>query len=81
MKKVIIIICTVLSGLIILDSLQAGSALVAFFLVGAIPGTNINISASHALEFFALAGGFVLARLTNNYTLQLLQRFSSRQTA
>lgn len=79
MKKVIVIICLALSGLIILDSMQAGSAIVAFFLVGAIPGTKIVISASHALELFAVAGGFVLARITNNLTLQFLERLQSKQ--
>jgi|GEM_PF-781354 len=63
MKNVIIITCTSLSALIILDTFNAGHALAMFMFAGVIPGTNTAISADSMLSFFALATGFTLSRL------------------
>lgn len=71
MKKTITITLTILSLLIILDSLNAGQALMVFFLAGVIPGTNVAIDAGRALELFALITGFVLARIVLTSTPQL----------
>lgn len=66
MKYAIAIILTILAGFIILDSLNAGHAFVMFFLAGVVPGTSIAIDAATMLEFFALAAGFVLSRVSLN---------------
>ena len=63
MKTRITIILVALSALIILDTLNAGQAITAFVLTGAIPGTSVSISASAMLIFYALIGGFIFARL------------------
>lgn len=63
MKKLITIILTALSILMILDSMQAGQALMMFLLAGVIPGTNIVISGSTALSVFTGLLGFTAARL------------------
>lgn len=77
MRRTIITICFSLSGLIILDSLDIGHALMMFLLAGVIPGTNIALSASITLEIFALLTGFVLARLARTL---IFTRFT-RQSA
>lgn len=64
MKKNLTIILTTLSVLMILDSLDVVQTLAMFFLAGQIPGTPFYISASVMLELYAVATGFVLARLT-----------------
>ena len=64
MRKSIIITCLILSGLIILDSLNAGHILVMFLLAGVVPGTNIALSASTTMELFALMIGLVIGRLS-----------------
>lgn len=64
MRKIIITTCLILSGLIILDSLNLGHILMMFLLAGVIPGTNIAISASTMMEFFALLIGVVIGRLS-----------------
>lgn len=64
MKKTFAIIFTVLSLILILDSMNAGYAITMFLLAGVIPGTNIAISAVQMLELFALLIGFVLARIS-----------------
>lgn len=63
MRKTITITCLILSGLIILDSLNVGHILIMFFLAGVIPGTNIALSASTMMEVFALLIGLVIGRL------------------
>lgn len=63
MKKAISITLTILSAMLILDSINAFHALAVFMLAGIVPGTNIIIGASQMLEFFALLIGFVLARI------------------
>jgi hypothetical protein len=64
MRKAIIITSTIVSIMLILDSLNAGHAFVMFLLAGVIPGTNIAISASRMLEVFTLLIGFTLSRIT-----------------
>lgn len=81
MKKVLIITFTALSAILILDSMQAGQALVDFFVAGIIPGTNKSLSASMALQIFALLGGFTFARLTKSRVENLLQKFLPENAA
>ncbi len=64
MKKALTILFISLSFILILDSVNAGHALVMFFLAGVIPGTNIAISATNMLEVFTLLIGFTLSRVT-----------------
>ena len=66
MKKTLSIILTAASLVLILDTLNAGQAVGMFFLVGAIPGTNINISASGMLILCALFGGFTVSRIATS---------------
>ena len=66
MRKTIITLCLIFSGIIILDSLNAGHALAMFLLAGIIPGTNAAISATTMLEIFTLLIGFTLSRVTLN---------------
>ena len=63
MKKTIIILCLILSGLLILDSFHVGQAIVMFLLAGEIPGTSSSISAAVLLEVYLIAAGFICARL------------------
>lgn len=63
MKKNFSIIFTALSVILILDSLNAVSAIFMFLLAGIIPGTDISISATNALYVFAGLIGFTLARI------------------
>lgn len=63
MRKAITIILTILSALIILDSMQAAQALMVFLLAGVVPGTNIVISGGAALSVFTGLLGFTAARL------------------
>ena len=64
MKKNIAIIFTLLSLLLILDSVNFGHALMMFLLAGVIPGTNMTINGEQMLEFTVLVAGFIFARLT-----------------
>ena len=63
MKKALTILFVSLSFIMILDSLNAGHAVVMFFLAGVIPGTNFAISADRMLEGFTLLIGFTLSRV------------------
>lgn len=64
MKKALTIILTIATLFLMFDALNAGQALMMFFLAGVIPGTNHAIGASQMLILFALLAGFVIARLT-----------------
>lgn len=64
MRNLIIIACLGSSFYMILDSMNAGHALVMFLLAGVIPGTNIIVEADRMLEFFTLLIGFTLSRIT-----------------
>jgi hypothetical protein len=81
MRKIIIFVCLILSGFMILDSLNMGQALMMFLLAGVIPGTNIAISAQVMVEFFALVSGFVFARLTSRFLAPLLRRLPAGRHA
>ena len=63
MRKLVITACLVVSALMVLDTVNAGQALVMFVFVGALPGTDVTISASRMLEIFALLIGFTLSRI------------------
>ncbi|MDB5181016.1 MAG: hypothetical protein JWO54_779 [Candidatus Saccharibacteria bacterium] len=63
MKKIITLICLIMSALLILDSIHFSHALMMFYLAGIIPGTNTVIEASQMLEIFALVSGFTFARI------------------
>ncbi len=66
MKKTITLIFIFSSLVLILDSFDVSHALMMFYLVGIIPGTNISIDAARMLEFFALFTGFIFARIVNS---------------
>lgn len=67
-KKTLSIILTALSLVIILDTLNPLHAIGMFFIVGAVPGTSINISATGMLILCALVGGFTVSRvIPKNY--------------
>lgn len=78
MKKTVALIFTILSALLILDSLNAGQALLMFVLAGQVPGTSIIISASVMLQAYLVLIGFVCARLfiaaLNSLSAQRLKR-------
>jgi len=78
MRKTIIITSLILSGLIILDSVHAGQALVMFLLAGEVPGTTIVLSGARMMELFSLLTGFVVARIANYFIMPLLQRVPVR---
>ena len=79
MKNRIIITCLILSALLILDSMDAGHAIVMFYLAGLVPGTNVTLSPSTMLQVFALLIGFVLARISNAALRSLGDRSPFRQ--
>ena len=74
MKKTLIITLTILSALLILDSMNAWHAAAMFYLAGEIPGTHHSISAATMMEIFAMLIGFVVARISNRAVLSLLAR-------
>lgn len=76
MHKILTILFISLSASMIFDSMNAGHALVMFFLAGVIPGTNIAIEADRMLELFTLLIGFTLSRIT----LYLIRSNSMRQS-
>ena len=63
MKKSLTIIFTILSAVLILDSMNAGYAIAMFLLAGIVPGTNIVVSADQMLVLFVMLFGFVLGRV------------------
>lgn len=81
MKQNITILLTILSVLIILDSLNAGYALTMLLLAGVVPGTNIVLSAATMLEFFALVFGFTIARVSVALVQAYVSYQSSKRTA
>jgi hypothetical protein len=74
MRKAIVVTCLIFSGLIILDSFNAGHILMMFLLAGVIPGTNIALSATTMMEIFALLTGLVIGRLSASGLRQILTR-------
>lgn len=78
MKKIITLILIALSGIMILDSLNAGEALFMFVLAGIVPGTSLSISGTTMLALFGGLIGFVLSRIVARITFAAKQ---STQTA
>ena len=74
MKKTLILTLTILSALLILDSMNAWHAVAMFYLAGEIPGTHHSLSAATMMEVFAMLTGFVIARISNRAILSLLVR-------
>ncbi|MFZ1250032.1 MAG: hypothetical protein WAR37_01100 [Candidatus Microsaccharimonas sp.] len=72
MKKTFAIIFTIMSAVLILDSVNASHAIAMFLLAGIIPGTDATISASQMLELFAFLLGFTLSRIAIWVTSLLL---------
>lgn len=69
MKKTFTIILLILSGVLILDSLNAGEAMFMFLLAGVIPGTNSSLSGNATLALFGGLMGFVLARIVARFII------------
>jgi len=66
MKKTIATFCIAASLVVILQAFNFWSLLFLFALVGAIPGTNISLSASTMLQITSLLFGFIFARMAIN---------------
>ena len=64
MKKKLTILFVSLSAVLILDTFNAGQALVMLLLAGVIPGTNVVIAADSMLKCILLVSGFVCSRIT-----------------
>lgn len=77
MKKALTIVFVSLSLVLILDSMNAGHAIMMFLLAGVIPGTTIALDANRMLEIFALLLGFTLSRLCMNAVRSLARQRSS----
>ena len=80
MKKKLTIIFTVLSLLLILDSMNVMHAIAIFMLAGIIPGTNIVLNADRMLEGFTLLLGFVLARISSYAGRVIANSFAAQPT-
>ena len=63
MKKALTLVFVSLSLVLILDSMNAGQAIMMFLLAGVIPGTTVALDANRMLELFALLTGFTLSRI------------------
>lgn len=74
MKKVITIICVILSAILILDGFGAWHALVFFYLAGQVPGTHISVNADTMLAIFAMLSGFVIGRISQRAVISLVNR-------
>ncbi len=82
MKKSLAIFFTILSALLILDSVNFSHAIMMFLLAGVIPGTNITLDGAQMLEFIALVAGFVVARtVTYLFNLRLSERYFQPKAA
>ena len=79
MKKTIITLCLILSGLLILDSFHVGQAVVMFLLAGEIPGTSSSINAAVLLELYLIAAGFICSRIVFFAVRRATATFSRRQ--
>lgn len=62
MKKTLTITFLILSSIIVLDSFNAGHALMIFLLAGIIPGTDIVVSAEDVLAATLLIFGLICGR-------------------
>jgi hypothetical protein len=77
MKQLLTTTFTILSVIIILDSMNFGHALMMFLLAGVIPGTTIVLSGEQMLQLFTTIFGFICARLARRAFAYAV----SRQTA
>jgi predicted membrane protein len=77
MKKAITLLLTILSVVIILDSINFGHAIMMFLLAGIVPGTSFALSAEQTLQLFSAALGFVFARVM----IRLVTLAATRQSA
>lgn len=77
-SKTIVTICLVLSGLIILDTINFGQMLMMFFLAGIIPGTHFALSASSMMELYAVLAGFVVGRITSKRLIAVIEHISPK---
>ena len=77
-KSHIIIIntCLILSGLMILDSLNIGHNLAMFLIAGQIPGTDIYLNADLMLFSYALILGILFGRFTTSIARSLRQQMN-----
>ena len=78
MKKQLSISLIILSALLILDSANAGHALVMFYLAGEVPGTNVILSPNTMMQIFALLTGFVVSRISNSAIILAMSRLATR---
>lgn len=79
MKKTLSIIFLLLSTIVILDSCNAGHALMIFLLAGIIPGTNIVMSAEDVLALTLLIFGLLCGRVSWSLALTFSSLFVGRQ--
>lgn len=80
MKNTAATIFTILSFILILDSMNAGHAVTMFLLAGIVPGTNITLSAATMLQGFAVILGFMAARGTTQLVLAIARLRRQRHT-
>lgn len=66
------IILTSLTFAMLLSETELSSDLLLFFLVGAVPGTNYNVSSNTMMALYALAAIFVVARLLQTHGITTL---------
>ena len=71
MSKFVIVTCLILSGVLILDSLNVGHSIALFILAGVVPGTSLVIGANQMLAAFALLLGFIFGRLINGAIVKI----------
>ena len=74
-KKILSIILTVASAILILDSFNFAHTFIIFLLIGVVPGTSIDISADTMLNGFVLIAGFTLSRITMSLAISIYRRF------
>ncbi|MEP6710379.1 MAG: hypothetical protein ABJA64_01540 [Candidatus Saccharibacteria bacterium] len=70
MKKRIIFICIGLSLAIVLNQFGLWNALMLFLLVGAIPGTSLNISPLVMLTLFVIISGSIALHFSHPVEVQ-----------
>lgn len=80
MRKIVIILCLVGSGIIILDTIQIVQALAIFILGGSVPGTSLILSPSQMLTFFAASLGFVISRIWINSHRRVVAMIHTRRS-
>lgn len=78
MKKQLSITLIILSALLILDSANAGHALIMFYLAGEVPGTNVILSPNTMMQIFALLTGFVVGRISNGAVLAIMSHSATQ---